>query len=38
MERNHLEDLSVDGIMLLNVWESWTELIWLRTGKRGEVL
>jgi len=35
-ERDHLDKLSVDGMIILKwifrtwVWEAWTELVWLR--------
>jgi hypothetical protein len=37
MERNHLEDLAVDGDsikIVFKMWDGgeWTELIWPRTG------
>ena len=39
--RNHLEDLGVDGWIILKLiyktldGEAWTRLIWLRTGTDG---
>jgi len=40
MERDHLEDLGVDGRIILK-WIKWDEevwngFIWLRTGTKGE--
>ena len=43
-ERDHLEDLSVDGRLILKLFigkwdgEEWTELIWLRIGTVGGLL
>ena len=44
MERDHLQDLGVDGTVLLQFvfkkWdgEAWTGLIWLRKGTGAESL
>ena len=43
MERNHLEDLGIDGIILKWIckkWdgEAWTVLLWLRIGTGGRCL
>jgi len=39
-ERDHLEDLGIDEIILkLGVaWEAWTGFIWLRMDTNGELL
>ena len=41
VERDHLEDLGVDVIIILKwifqkwVWEAWSGLLWLRIGTGG---
>jgi hypothetical protein len=43
MKRDHLEDLGVDGIMILKLLRKedmrmWIALIWLRAGCSGGIL
>jgi hypothetical protein len=42
MERYHLEDLGLEGMVILNwiskKWSKWIGLIWLRIGTGGELL
>jgi hypothetical protein len=42
-ERDHLQDLGIDGSILLKriigvAWEAWTGFVWLRLGASGGLL